>query len=166
MSEDGRPVVWLMIGVPYAGKSTYVATHPELSALPVLSFDDEIMHVTHGHYEKWAEAAERASELLEKRKTRLIAAGRSFVIDMTNLLAAEGRIPLIRELHAAGFAVKGIVLEPPPLDELVRRMKARPMKKVPPEAVAKMFARWEAEPPSEAEGFDELISIGAKAFRE
>ena len=165
MTEDGRPVVWLMIGVPYAGKSTYVATPPELSALPVLSFDDEIMHVTHGHYEKWAEAADRASELLEKRKARLIAAGRSFVIDMTNLLAAEGRIPLIRELHAAGFAVKGIVLEPPPLDELVRRMKARPMKKVPPEAVAKMFARWEAEPPAEAEGFDELISIGSTALR-
>ena len=100
------------------------------------------------------------------RKARLIADGRSFVIDMTNLLAAEGRIPLPRELHAAGFAVKGIVLEPPSLDELVRRMKARPMKKVPPEAVTKMFARWEAEPPSEAEGFDELLRISAAANRD
>ena len=66
LSDGTRPGVWLMIGVPYAGKSTYVASHPELSALPVRSFDDEIMHVTHGHYEKWAEAADRASEALAK----------------------------------------------------------------------------------------------------
>ena len=26
-----RPVVWLMIGIPYAGKSTYIAGDPLLS---------------------------------------------------------------------------------------------------------------------------------------
>lgn len=159
-----RPVVWLMIGIPYAGKSTYIAGDPLLSRLPVLSFDAEVMHVTRGHYERWADAVEEAGRRFEVRKQKLLAAGASFVIDMTNLRAEEGRRPLIRELHAAGFAVVGLVFPPPSADEILRRMAARPFQKVPPEVLLAMIERWQVEPPVKEEGFDELRWVTGSAL--
>lgn len=88
-----------------------------------------------------------------------IEARQPFVVDNTNLLAAE-RAGYIRQARVAGFSVVGYRFQAALTDALVRnaaRARARP---IPPRALHSAARRW--EPPAWIEGFDALFDVWAR----
>ena len=88
-----------------------------------------------------------------------IEARQPFVVDNTNLLAAE-RAAYIRQARAAGFSVVGYRFQVALVQALARnaaRVRSRP---VPPQALRGAARRW--EPPAWEEGFDALFDVRAR----
>jgi tRNA uridine 5-carbamoylmethylation protein Kti12 len=82
-----------------------------------------------------------------------LAAKQPFVVDNTNA-AKSRRADFIAAAKAAGFRVVGYYLRCELKDAMRRNLARGPGKAIPPAGVAGTFKR--LEPPSLAEGFDEL----------
>jgi predicted kinase len=128
----------ILIGIQGSGKSTFyqerfAATHARINL-------DELK----------TRARERA--LLEE----LLAAGRSFVVDNTNVLASE-RAVYIEAGKRAGFRVVGYFLDLPLSDAMRRNAQREGSAKIPAVGVAGTAKKLER--PDIAEGFDELKVI-------
>lgn len=101
-----------------------------------------------------------------RRRERLlmeacIEAGQRFVVDNTNPTAAE-RARYLGPARAAGFRTIGYFFAPDPKGSVTRNA-ARP-RQVPPSGIFGTLKR--LEPPSLAEGFDELhvVRVGQASF--
>lgn len=109
--------VIIMVGLPLAGKDTYISTY--FSKLRVISLDNirEELNIspTKDFGKVGAVAFERAKELLRKKE--------SFVWNATNL-RRETRQKIIRLCHSYGGKIKFVYLEVP-YDELIFRSKKR-----------------------------------------
>jgi predicted kinase len=89
-----------------------------------------------------------------------LAAGQPFVVDNTNVLAAE-RARYIERARASGFRVVGYFF-PAEIRDLLRRNSQRSGKqKIPVGGVIGTVKR--LQPPSRAEGFDELFRVRVAA---
>jgi len=95
-----------------------------------------------------------------ERERRLLADclahGRSFVIDNTNVTAADRR-PYIQAAKAAGFDVQGYFFDTELKPAIARNSKRADGRKVPVPALVRSLKR--LEPPSTAEGFDRLATV-------
>ena len=78
-----------MIGIPYSGKSTFIANNEWLSSMPIVSVDDEVMRLSGDDYTQWAVVIEEAALAADLKIEKLIERKASFVIDKTNLAALE-----------------------------------------------------------------------------
>ena len=128
----------ILIGVPGAGKSTFyerrfAGTHMRINL-------DQLKR--------------RPREL--RAVQACIANGQSFVVDNTNLLAFDRAryIPLAR---AAGYRIKGYVLDVPLADALRRNGQRPALTHVPAHVILAMHAGY--QPPAWDEGFDELHRV-------
>jgi predicted kinase len=128
----------IFIGLPASGKSTFYRRR---------------FAATHAHIN------------LDTLKTRprertflheCIAAGRPFVVDNTNLTAAD-RARYIPTARAAGYRVIGYAFESIISDCLERNAQRTGRQRVPNVAIHAGARR--LEPPSHEEGFDELYTV-------
>lgn len=85
--------------------------------------------------------------------SRCLASARPFVVDNTNATAA-GRAAYIAAAKAHGFRVVGYFFRSELKDLLARNNRREGREKIPPAGVVATYKRM--QPPSEAEGFDEL----------
>jgi predicted kinase len=126
----------ILIGVPAAGKTTFfrerfAGTHVRVS------LDD-----TGSRAREW------------KLVAGCLAAGRPFVVDNTNVLAAQ-RAVYLRAARAAGYRVTGYYF-PVERKTAIARNARREAGKVPVPAILRALKR--LEPPALEEGFDELFT--------
>jgi predicted kinase len=132
----------ILIGLPAAGKS---------------SFYRERFAGTHEHISK---DLLRNNRRPERRQEQLLqealAKGRSVVLDNTNATVAI-RAPLIRAARAHGARAVGYFF-PTEAGTALRRNRARDGRARVPD-VAIFAVRKRLEPPSPAEGFDELFEV-------
>jgi len=132
----------ILIGLPAAGKSTFYR---------------ERFAGTHDHISK---DLLRNNRRPERRQEQLIleslSHGRSLVVDNTNASAAI-RAPLIQAARAHGAKITGYYF-PTEAGAALRRNRAREGKDRVPD-VAIFAVRKRLEPPSAAEGFDELFEV-------
>ena len=110
-----------MVGIPYSGKSTFIAKHKWLAQMPKVSLDKNVLRLAKGDYSKWAEVVDEANWQTLIYQNWLITEKTSFVIDKTNVSSSE-RVKLILQLKEAGYKVVAIVREPPDEDELQKRI--------------------------------------------
>jgi predicted kinase len=135
-----RPAVdaIIFIGIQGAGKTTFYQerfsnTHTHISL--------DVLRTRH-----------REMVLVEE----CVAAGRSFVVDNTNVRAAE-RAVYIQAARRGGFAVNGYFFDANPRDALRRNLQRTGKQKIPPAGV---IGTWKKlEPPRLEEGFDRLYTV-------
>jgi predicted kinase len=93
----------------------------------------------------------------ERRAFRAcLNAGHSFVVDNTNIRAAD-RAPYIAAARAASFGVIGYFFSTELKPAIARNARRQDGQKVPVPALARAFKR--LEPPAREEGFDRLFVV-------
>ena len=155
------PLCIFMVGIPYSGKSTFIAKHTWLNKMPVLSLDDEVMALTCGNYSLWPEVIDDANRILDEKLTRLIASQRSFVIDKTNVSKIE-RQKLIDRLKTAGYRLAAIVIDAPNEATLKQRILKRTDKKIPTEVIEQMKQNYFSGLNSLTDEFDSVLFVDAQ----
>jgi len=140
--------VVILVGLPGAGKTTFYRQY---------------FAATHTHISKdlWPHASGR-----EARQRRLIdetlAAGQSVTVDNTNPTIAD-RAALIAAAHARGARAVGYFIDVSPRVAIARNEERSGRAKVP--KVAIFTAAKRLEPPTIAEGFDQLFIVRIREDR-
>ena len=153
-----QPLCVFMVGIPYSGKSTFIAKHKWLAQMPKVSLDKNVLRLAKGDYSKWAEVVDEANWQTLIYQNWLITEKTSFVIDKTNVSSSE-RVKLILQLKEAGYKVVAIVLEPPDEDELQKRILSRPDKKIPMDVIESMRKNFLAGKERLREEFDAVVFV-------
>ena len=159
------PTVYLTIGPPAAGKTTYVSWHlispGKVGASYVLS-PDGLLFV--GSEYRWSKArVGRAWQSVKADYLRFLAAGRDIVVDAT-FAERRDRRPYIKPARAAGCRIIAVYFDVP-AEVCIERDKARLEhgKSVGEEIVRRYVEVLQA--PDHDEGFDEVWVIGPDGER-
>ena len=147
--DDTTCVVTLLAGLPAAGKSTWLAAHPQ----PVVSLDDLRTELDVDPGDAQAEVIAAARE----QARGYLRAGTSFAWNATNLSRAlRGQL---LELFRGYRARTRIVYCETPEPELRKRNAAR-AEPVPRAAIDRMIERWTVPDPTEAHTVEYVVEGG------
>lgn len=155
MTTQNKPKLYVLVGVPGSGKSTWVANQDWASTA---------VHVGTDHWVE-SEAAARGttySAIFDEympTAVRLMVdeveicweEHRDIIWDQTSTTVASR---LKKTCMLPDYYKIAVVFKTPPMTELMRRLNSRPGKIIPREVVAAMIKNWEDV--SEDEGFDEI----------
>lgn len=150
----GPPRFYVLIGIPGSGKSTYARR--QLGHAYRISLDDLRKMLTGQDYQEEAESA----VLVAGHAMRVALArwasriGHDLLFDATNV-TRQRRAPLIATAKQYGFTPIAVYV-PCPLEVALAR-NARRARRVPPDVVERFYG--ELEPPTLAEGFEEIIRV-------
>ena len=149
------PTVYVLIGLPGAGKSTWVTQQDWASTCAYISTDhyvDRFAARTRQTYNQVFQAVmPRAIRLMMRAVRRAQAQCQDIVWDQTNLTRASRarKFRLLPEYqHVA------VVFAAPEAEEHARRLASRPGKRIPDTVLASMTQSY--DPPEESEGFREI----------
>jgi predicted kinase len=132
----------ILVGVQGAGKTSYYR---------------EQFAATHAHISRDVQQTlEREMALVRE----CLFAGRSFVVDDTNG-TATARAPYVAEARAAGFRVIAVFFETPIRTAIGRNNHRKDKTPIPGPAILRTMKA--LQPPSPAEGFDEIRTVTAAA---
>lgn len=156
---EQSPTVYMLIGVPGSGKSTYIRTNKMLKGLPVVSSDTYIEAYAKLSEKTYDEVFEKAigpaTDYVNSALEHCIKNNKSFIWDQTNLSRSSRRRKLAMiPRHWQKIAV---VFKMPHKDELERRLANRAGKTIPKDIMSKMIDQF--EPPNASEGFDRILTI-------
>lgn len=150
------PKLYMLVGVPGSGKSTWRAG-AGLNDAVVISTDDYIDFVADQlgvtYSEAFKDHIKAATQLMDKRAREAFAAGKDVVWDQTNT-TRKSRVSKL-SIVPKGYE-KTAVFFPTPAD-LKQRLAGRPGKNIPDDVIANMIAS--LQPPTKDEGFDEVITV-------
>lgn len=156
------PTVYLTIGPPGAGKTTYISWElvgkRRVSPTGVLS-PDALLFV--GDRYAWSVGrVGRAWSAVRRDFTQLLATGRDVALDAT-FVQRRQRAPFVREARRAGYDVVALWFDVP-IDVLLRRDREREgvARTVGREVIERMAAA--LEPPDPDEGFAEIWVVDAE----
>ena len=152
------PKLFMMIGVPGAGKSTWLSKQ-DLSNAVILSTDNYVEHFAQLNNTTYTDIFKKvigeATRLMKEDLRKAILDQKDIYWDQTNLTAKAresklAQIPRTYERVAVFF--------PTPDDhELRKRLASRPGKTIPANVVLGMKSQLEM--PTLAEGFDEIVIV-------
>jgi predicted kinase len=148
------PAFYMLIGVPASGKSTWIKTHSDGSAM-VLSTDNKIEAAARSQGKTYSEVfkdeIKAANTGMAQDLLRALRDGRDIIWDQTNITRKSRKEKLAR---IPSSYKKIAVFFPTPLN-LKKRLASRPGKEIPEPVILSMINQ--LEPPSKNEGFDEII---------
>jgi predicted kinase len=150
---------YMMIGLPYSGKSTWVRKNNAFhdGSYIAASSDHVIDFVSSkydfGYNEVFHDLIQFANRVFNRDIDRAIETDKNLVIDRTNL-SRDARAALITPLRKAGYDVVA-VFHDVEYEVLLHRRARRPEKVVSHEVVENMRKRM--QPPHESEGFSEIL---------
>lgn len=153
-----QPTLYMLIGVPAAGKSTWRANHPSINdSTIVLSTDDKIdayaKSQSKTYNEVFLQAIEPATQEMNRDFLRAIKNNHNIVWDQTNL-TASARKKKLKNIPEHYYKIA--IYFPIPSD-LEARLASRPGKTIPANVMARMVAQ--LEKPTFEEGWDEIVEI-------
>ncbi len=138
-SRSAAPECVILVGLPGAGKSTFVRRH----------FPDH-RHVSKDSLPPGARNKQARQDAMLRAA---LEAGRSVVVDNTNVTVAD-RASIIGIARACGARIVGIYLDVPVREAIARNERREGRARVP--KVAIFTAAKRLVPPVTEEGFDEL----------
>ena len=147
----------ILVGLPYAGKSTYAMNHPELELISTDAYIEEHADSLGTTYDKVfsPELYDIALERMGKDLVSCMQKNYSIIWDQTNL-TVKTRTSKVKLLKEQGYFVRAVVFPILISDiELQKRMTTRSYKRIPLEVLRSMHSRYQV--PTKSEGFDEII---------
>jgi predicted kinase len=154
------PCLIVLIGASGCGKSTFAARH--FAPGEILSSD--FFRARLGHGETDQAASRRAFGVLHLALERRLTAGRTAVVDATNV-QAQARQALIRRARSAGVPALAIVLDLP-LAACLAGDRARADRHVPEDVVERQWSALRTTleaAPLTAEGFEAVHRLTSRA---
>lgn len=149
--------LFVLVGVPGSGKSTWVNNQVWSNDCTVVSTDefveDYAKEVGSTYSEVFEDYMPTAVKLMADKVVRAREMGRDIIWDQTST-TPQSRTRKFNMLP--DYYKIAVVFKTPPAAELQKRLTSRPGKKIPWEVVSQMAQQLEADPPSVEEGFDEI----------
>ena len=150
-----------LIGVPGAGKSTWIKNQPWAKDMPVVGTDhfveQEALRVGKTYSEVFDAYMPTAVRLMANQALVCQANHLDFIWDQTSTTVAS-RKRKFNTLLPSQYEHIAVVFKVPEPDELSRRLASRPGKNIPFSVMEKMIKNF--EPPSLDEGFKEIWVVG------
>jgi predicted kinase len=159
------PTVFLTIGPPAAGKTTFVSWELVGAGLvaPTHILSPDALLFVGDRYDWSPGRVGRAWHQVKEDFERLLETRRPLVLDAT-FTRIRDRAPFVKAARAQGYRVVAIFFEVPSHLLLERdRKRAAGGRRVGPEVVERFLG--ELEPPTEDEGFDEIWRVGPEGRR-
>lgn len=149
--------LYVLVGVPASGKSTWVKNQDWARDIPVVSTDKfvEEYAATQGktYSEVFDEYMPIAVKLMANQVLICKANNKDIIWDQTStsVVTRARKIRMLPDYYKIA-----VVFKTPEPEELARRLSSRAGKVIPPHVCELMSEQLRNEPPTEAEGFDEI----------
>lgn len=149
--------LYVLVGVPASGKSTWIKQQDWAKDCSVVSTDRFVDEYADKQGKTYSEVFDEympiAVRLMANHVAVAQANGRDIIWDQTSTTTASRarKFNMLPEYYKIA-----VVFKTPPAAELKRRLDSRPGKVIPWEVVSQMAQQLEAEPPTKEEGFDEI----------
>lgn len=149
------PKLYVLVGVPGSGKTTWVQNQEWTNECVYISTDIlvelEAQRVGKTYTEIFAEYMPKAVELMAAQVVAARSAGKDIIWDQTSttLASRTRKFNMLPDYYAIAVVFKTLEHK-----ELFRRLRSRPGKEIPEYVVASMIASW--EDPTLEEGFKEI----------
>lgn len=152
------PKLYMLIGVPGSGKSTWVAGQPWSKDCSVVSsdryIDEEAERLGKTYNEIFKDYVGIATRLMDNHVLVAQANGKDIIWDQTNT-SAKSRKAKLAKLPA--YEKTAVFFKTPPVEELTKRLASRPGKNIPWDVMTSMIKNLEF--PTTEEGFSEIQVI-------
>ena len=150
-----KPTLYMLIGIPGSGKSTWVKDNAPTDAV-VLSTDDFVQdkadELRTTYDAVFHDVIQQATVHMERSKRAAISDSKCVVWDQTNLTKSSRKRKL---LGFEDYHKVAVVFDIPEREELYKRLASRPDKTIPLDVIESMISQFQI--PSSKEGFDEVI---------
>lgn len=147
--------LYVLVGVPGSGKSTWVKNQKWADQCVIVSTDEFVEDYAKECGQTYSEVFDdympTAVKLMADKVVRAREAGKDIIWDQTSASVAT-RAKKLRMLP--DYYKIAVVFNKPDDEELKRRLASRPGKNVPWAVIDQMWGSW--EDPTEEEGFDEI----------
>jgi predicted kinase len=149
------PTVYVLVGVPGSGKSTWIQNQIWALGLTVVSTDalveQEALRQGKTYSEVFDDYMPTAVKLMAEQVVQAREAGHDIIWDQTSTTVASRRkkFAMLPNYHAVA-----VVFSTPDLEEHQRRLASRPGKNIPWNVMQGMISSFKT--PTEDEGFDEI----------
>lgn len=149
------PKCYQLVGVPGAGKSTWVANQKWAKNCAYISTDQYVEKFARRLGKTYNEVFEsvmpRAVNLMTRAVVKARREGKDIIWDQTSTSVKSRK----RKFNMLGkYEHIAVVFATPEKAELDRRLASRPGKFIPPKVMDQMIGNWEA--PTQDEGFTEI----------
>jgi predicted kinase len=147
--------VYVMVGVPGSGKSTWIANQEWSKDCVIVSTDDYVEKFARRLGKTYSEVFDtvmrRCIRLMMRRVNKARAEGRDIIWDQTSITL----VSRIRKFNALpDYEHIAVVFDTPEWKELKRRLDSREGKRIPRKVVKSMIHNFEM--PTEEEGYKEI----------
>jgi predicted kinase len=149
--------LYVLVGVPAAGKSTWIKNQVWAKDIPVVCTDHFVEEYAAQQGKTYSEVFEEYMPIavrLMANQVLICQANKTDIIWDQTSTSVSTRAKKIRMLPE--YYKIAVVFKTPPTSELMNRLESRPGKVIPWEIVSDMAQKLEAEPPQLDEGFDEI----------
>jgi predicted kinase len=149
------PKVYMLIGVPGSGKSTWIANQDWAKDLPVVSsdrfIDKHAEEMGKTYNEVFDDYAKIAMRLMDNQARICHANNLDFIWDQTNTSAKsrKGKLAIL-----PGYEAIAVMFRTPDADEHARRLAQRPGKQIPDNVMKSMIDN--LQEPTVEEGFVDI----------
>ena len=150
--------VYILIGIPGAGKSTWIKNQTWAKDCDVVSTDNLVEQeaVRQGltYNQVFKDYMPTAVRLMEEQVTQAREAGRDIIWDQTSttVKSRERKFRMLRD-----YKKVAVIFPTPDPEELARRLASHPGKNIPEQVVEQMISQFEM--PTLEEGFDEIWCV-------
>lgn len=153
--SNTMPKLYVLIGVPASGKSTWVESQEWFHNCAYISTDKHVEQYALSEGKTYSEIFNdympTAVKLMADDVNRAREEGRDIIWDQTSttIISRKRKFDMLADYYAIA-----IVFKCPDADELIRRLSSRPGKTIPLDVVENMIKNFEI--PTEEEGFNEI----------
>lgn len=149
--------MYVLVGVPGSGKSTWVKNQKWAKDIPIVSTDHFVEEYAKSQGKTYSEVFQEYMPIAVKLMANQVLICQSNKKDLiwdqtsTTINTRAKKIRMLPEYRKIA-----VVFKTPETAELQRRLASRPGKNIPPDVMANMIEQLKAEPPTLEEGFDEI----------
>lgn len=153
--EKMRPTLYVLVGVPGAGKSTWVENQKWAKDIPVVSTDRFVEAYAREQGKTYSEVFDEYMGVAVKLMANQALICRANKLDViwdqtsTTVWTRAKKIAMLPDYYKIA-----VVFKTPPEEELKRRLASRPGKHIPDDVIERMLKNWDE--PTLEEGFDEI----------